>query len=73
MPAPRMPVFLVNIKPTAQKVANGDAIHYLEADVRLARGRGGGETPPAPIPLRIQYFAAEIHLKPNSSVAQTVE
>ena len=23
-------------------------LHHLEADVRLARGRGGGETPPAP-------------------------
>ena len=48
MPAPRMTVFLADEEMTAQKVANGDAIHYFEADVRLARGRGGGETPPAP-------------------------
>ena len=48
MSAPRKTVFLADIKSTAQKVANGDAIHYLEADVRLAGGRGGGETPPAP-------------------------
>jgi hypothetical protein len=48
MSAPRKIGFSVNAKHTANEVANGDAIHYLEADVRLARGRGGGETPPAP-------------------------
>ena len=46
--APRIDVFLTNAGPTVQQVANGDAIHYFEADVRLVRGRGGGETPPAP-------------------------
>ena len=73
MSAPSSTVFLANIKPTAQKVAIGDAVHCLEADVRLARGRGGGETPPAPISLKIQYFVAGIYLNQNSSVAQTVE
>ena len=47
MSAPRKTVFLADIKSTAQKVANGDAVHYLEADVRLARGRGGGENAPS--------------------------
>ena len=60
MSAPRKTVFLADIKSTAQKVANGDAIHYLEADVRLAGGRGGGETPPAPNTLGVLYFGAEI-------------
>ena len=58
MSAPRKTVFLANIEPTAQKVANGDAIHYLEVDVRLAGGRGGGETPPAPTAQVSQYFVA---------------
>ena len=62
MSAPRMTVFLANIEPTAQKVANGDAIHYLEADVRLAGGRGGGETPPAPTAQVSQYFVAGFFL-----------
>ena len=62
MSAPRMTVFLANIEPTAQKVANGDAIHYLEADVRLAGGRGGGETPPAPKTPGVLYSAAGFSL-----------
>ena len=60
MPAPRMTVFLANIKPTAQKVAIGDAVHYLEADVRLARGRGGGENAPRSQRDWISIFRCEI-------------
>ena len=60
MSAPRKTVFLADIKTTAQKVANGDAVHYPEADVRLARGRGGGETPPAPNTAGFKCFAAEM-------------
>ena len=62
MSAPRKTIFLADIKPTAQKVANGDAVHCLEADVRLARGRGGGETPPAPITPGVLYFVAGFSL-----------
>ena len=58
MSAPRKKFFLADIKPTAQKVANGDAVHYLEADVRLAGGRGGGETPPAPNTTDFLYSVA---------------
>ena len=46
--------------------------HHLEADVRLARGRGGGETPPAPTTSDF-YFRRRIFANPSSSVAQTVE
>ena len=60
MSAPRRTVFLANAKPTAQKVANGDAIHYLEADVRLARGRGGGENAPRSQRDWISIFRCEI-------------
>ena len=62
MSAPRMTVFLANIKPTAQKVAIGDAIHYLEADVRLARDFSGtaAKTPPAPSTSRVLYPVAGI-------------
>ena len=58
MSAPRMTVFLADIKPTVQKVANGDAVFYFEADVRLAGGRGGGETPPAPNTTDFLYSVA---------------
>ena len=58
MSAPLNKFFLADIKPTAQKVANGDAVHYLEADVRLAGGRGGGETPPAPDTTDFLYSVA---------------
>ena len=52
MPAPRKTVFLADAETTAQKVANGDAIHYLEADVRLARGFSGTAAKRPPFPFR---------------------
>ena len=61
-PACSMTVFLADAETTAQKVAIGDAVHHLEADVRLARGRGGGETPPAPITPGVLYFVAGFSL-----------
>ena len=73
MSAPRKKFFLADIKPTAQKVANGDAVHYLDADVRLAGGRGGGETPPAPNTSRVLYFFVGSGLNSSSFAAQTVE
>ena len=73
MSAPRMTVFLADVKPTAQKVANGDAVHYLEADVRLARGRGGGENAPRSHYIRILYFIVGLWPNSSSNVAQTVE
>ena len=44
----------------AQKVANGDAIHCFEADVRLARGFSGtaAKMPPAPKTSGVLYFVA---------------
>ena len=50
MPAPRMTVFLADEEMTAQKVANGDAIHYFEAGVRLARGFSGTAAKRPPLP-----------------------
>ena len=60
--APRMTVFPRTSSRPRKKVANGDAVHYLEADVRLAGGRGGGETPPAPKTTDFLYSIAEFSL-----------
>ena len=73
MSAPRKTVFLADIKSTAQKVANGDAVNYLEADVRLARGRGGGEYAPRSHNNGSFIFRRRVFANPSSSVAQTVE
>ena len=74
MSAPRKVVFSANAKPTASEVANGDGSIISKPTFRLARGGGyGGETPSAPIPVRIQYSVAEIRLNPSSTAAQAVE
>ena len=73
MSAPRMTVFLADIKPTVQKVADGDAVHYLEADVRLAGGRGGGENAPRSQNIRSFIFRRRIFTDSSSSAAQPVE
>ena len=44
--------FLTDPETTAQKVVIGDAIHYLEADVRLAGGFSGTAAKRPPLPLR---------------------
>ena len=44
--APRRMVFPANAEPTAQKVADGDAIHYLEADVSAREGSRGRRNAP---------------------------
>ena len=72
-PHPARPVLSLNAKQAASEVANGDGIIISKPTFRLARGRGGGETPPVPTPSRIQYFVAGIFSNPSSSVAQTVE
>ena len=44
--APRKTVFVAGDETTAQKVANGDAIYYLEADVSAREGARGRRNAP---------------------------